>query len=170
MKIRGSFTSGSAAAAARFRGRYWLPRRTQHAGYVHQRRRAHLRAELSVLPPRGNLRADVAGDLQRRASLGRSIKERVARRDMPPWHLDKTVGIRQYKNDISLTDEEIATIVKWVDAARRRAIPPICPSRSRSRPKTPGTSAARSDWPPPTNSPCIQRARTGGSISIRQSL
>src|SRR5271168_2546563 len=39
----------------------------------------------------------------------RSIKERVARRDMPPWHLDKTVGIRHYKNDRSLSDEEIAT-------------------------------------------------------------
>ncbi len=45
----------------------------------------------------------------------KAIKERVVRRDMPPWHLDKTVGIRQYKNDISLTDQEIATIVKWVD-------------------------------------------------------
>jgi hypothetical protein len=45
----------------------------------------------------------------------RSIKERVVRRDMPPWHLDKTVGIRQYKNDRSLSDEEIATIARWVD-------------------------------------------------------
>ena len=45
----------------------------------------------------------------------RSIKERVARREMPPWHLDKTVGIRKYKNDISLSDDEIATVVKWVD-------------------------------------------------------
>ena len=45
----------------------------------------------------------------------RSIKERVVRREMPPWHLDKTVGIRKYKNDISLSDEEIASIVKWVD-------------------------------------------------------
>src|SRR5436309_2163452 len=35
---------------------------------------------------------------------------------MPPWHLDKTVGIRRYKNDISLTDREIDTIAKWVDA------------------------------------------------------
>ena len=35
----------------------------------------------------------------------RSIKERVVRRDMPPWHLDKTVGIRQYKNDRSLSDD-----------------------------------------------------------------
>src|SRR5437879_8717455 len=46
----------------------------------------------------------------------RAIKERVVRRDMPPWHLDKTVGIRQYKNDRSLSDAEIATIVQWVDA------------------------------------------------------
>jgi len=46
----------------------------------------------------------------------RAIKERVVRRDMPPWHLDKTVGIRKYKNDISLSDEEIATVVKWVDS------------------------------------------------------
>ena len=45
----------------------------------------------------------------------KSIRERVARRDMPPWHLDKSVGIRSYKNDISLTDEQIATVVKWVD-------------------------------------------------------
>ncbi len=46
----------------------------------------------------------------------KSIKERVATRDMPPWHLDKTVGIRKYKNDRSLNDSEIATIVKWVDS------------------------------------------------------
>jgi len=46
----------------------------------------------------------------------KSIRERVATRDMPPWHLDKTVGIRKYKNDRSLNDAEIATIVKWVDS------------------------------------------------------
>jgi hypothetical protein len=45
----------------------------------------------------------------------KSIKERVVRRDMPPWHLDKTVGIRQYKNDRSLSDDDIATIARWVD-------------------------------------------------------
>src|SRR5262250_2251691 len=33
----------------------------------------------------------------------RSIKQRVLTRDMPPWHLDKTVGIRKYKNDRSLS-------------------------------------------------------------------
>ena len=46
----------------------------------------------------------------------RSIRTRVQNREMPPWHLDKTVGIRKYKNDISLTDGEIATITKWIDS------------------------------------------------------
>jgi hypothetical protein len=45
----------------------------------------------------------------------KSIKERVATRNMPPWHLDKTMGIQQYSNDRSLSDKQIATIVKWVD-------------------------------------------------------
>jgi hypothetical protein len=45
----------------------------------------------------------------------RSIQLRVASREMPPWHLDKTVGIRQYKNDRSLSDDEIATVVRWAE-------------------------------------------------------
>src|SRR6187399_3064429 len=45
----------------------------------------------------------------------RAIKQRVSERQMPPWHLDRTVGIRKFKDDPSLTDEEIATIVAWVD-------------------------------------------------------
>ena len=46
----------------------------------------------------------------------RSIKARVVAREMPPWFLDKTIGIQEFINDISLTDEEIGTIVRWVDA------------------------------------------------------
>jgi hypothetical protein len=57
----------------------------------------------------------------------RSIKERVARREMPPWHLDKTVGIRKYKNDISLSDEEIAAVVKWVDSGAPQGDPADMP-------------------------------------------
>jgi hypothetical protein len=45
----------------------------------------------------------------------RSIRERVASRQMPPWHIDKSVGIQEFKNDMSLTDEQIDTIVSWVD-------------------------------------------------------
>ena len=46
----------------------------------------------------------------------RSIKARVAAREMPPWHIDRNIGIQQFKQDPSLTDEEIATIISWVDA------------------------------------------------------
>ena len=45
----------------------------------------------------------------------RRIKTKVSDRLMPPWHLDKTVGIQQFKNDRSLTDREVDTIVRWVD-------------------------------------------------------
>jgi len=46
---------------------------------------------------------------------GQRIKTRVTSRVMPPWHIDKTVGIREFKNDRSLTDEQIATLMRWVD-------------------------------------------------------
>jgi hypothetical protein len=45
----------------------------------------------------------------------RAIKERVVTQSMPPWHLDKTVGIQQFANDRSLSKGQIDTIAKWVD-------------------------------------------------------
>ena len=45
----------------------------------------------------------------------KSIKERVATHQMPPWHIDRSVGVQKFKNDISLNDEQVATIVRWVD-------------------------------------------------------
>ena len=57
----------------------------------------------------------------------RAIKERVLVRDMPPWHLDKTVGIRHYKNDRSLSDDEVATIARWVDTGAPQGNPADVP-------------------------------------------
>src|SRR5215471_8259798 len=49
----------------------------------------------------------------------RAIKERTALRDkrgvMPPWFIEKNIGIQHYKNDPSLSDLEIAKIAKWAD-------------------------------------------------------
>jgi hypothetical protein len=50
----------------------------------------------------------------------RSIKARVASREMPPWHLDKGVGIQKFINDRSLSDAQIDTIVRWIDAGAPR--------------------------------------------------
>ena len=56
------------------------------------------------------------------------IKQKVAARLMPPWHIDRTVGIQEFKNDRGLTDDQIETIVRWVDTGaplgNRRDLPP----------------------------------------------
>jgi hypothetical protein len=46
----------------------------------------------------------------------RSIRNKVVARDMPPWYIDRTVGIKKFSNDPSLTDEEVSVISRWVDA------------------------------------------------------
>jgi hypothetical protein len=46
----------------------------------------------------------------------RSIKQNVVTREMPPFYVDKNVGIHDFKNDVSLSEKEIALIAKWVDS------------------------------------------------------
>jgi len=45
----------------------------------------------------------------------RAVKNRVMNREMPPWYIDRRVGVQHFKNDESLTDSEIDTISRWVD-------------------------------------------------------
>jgi len=51
--------------------------------------------------------------------FSRRIKERTAIRDragaMPPWYVEKNIGIQHYKQDPSLNDEEVAMIAAWAD-------------------------------------------------------
>jgi mono/diheme cytochrome c family protein len=46
----------------------------------------------------------------------RGIRTRVEGRQMPPWSIDKTIGIQEFKNDRSLSEDQIATILKWIDS------------------------------------------------------
>ncbi len=57
----------------------------------------------------------------------RSIRERVAARQMPPWHLDRSVGVQKFKNDMSLTDDQVDTIVRWVDEGAPQGDPKDLP-------------------------------------------
>ena len=57
----------------------------------------------------------------------KSIKQRVAKREMPPWHADPKVGL-PYAGDVSLSDDEIETIVGWVDAGAPRGNPRDLPA------------------------------------------
>ena len=40
----------------------------------------------------------------------KSIKAKVIAREMPPWFIDKNVGVQHFDHDSSLTDQEIAPI------------------------------------------------------------
>jgi hypothetical protein len=58
----------------------------------------------------------------------RSIRARVESRNMPPWQIDKTVGVTKFKNDRSLTDDQLATILKWIDAGAPQGDPKDMPA------------------------------------------
>ena len=64
---------------------------------------------------------------------------------MPPWYIEKNIGIQQFKDDPSLSDEEIAKIAKWADSGAPRGNPPTCRRRSLRRTGEVGDRDARSD-------------------------
>jgi len=52
----------------------------------------------------------------------RAIKTRTGLRNapgsrgvMPPWFIEKNIGVQNFKEDISLSDEEVAKIARWAD-------------------------------------------------------
>jgi hypothetical protein len=61
----------------------------------------------------------------------RAIKTRTALGPragvMPPWFVEKNIGIQKFKDDPSLSDEEIARIGKWVDSGSPRGNPADMP-------------------------------------------
>ena len=57
----------------------------------------------------------------------RRIREQVSRRLMPPFHLDVGIGIQDIKDDWRLKEEDIETIVAWVDAGAPEGDPADLP-------------------------------------------
>lgn len=62
----------------------------------------------------------------------RAIKRRTAVGPragvMPPWYIEKDIGIQHFKNDPSLSDSEIAAIAKWADLGAPRGNPADMPA------------------------------------------
>ncbi|MBI3493480.1 MAG: hypothetical protein HY047_17120 [Acidobacteria bacterium] len=46
---------------------------------------------------------------------------------MPPWYVEKNIGIQQFHNDPSLSEDEIATLAKWADSGAPRGNPADLP-------------------------------------------
>jgi len=46
---------------------------------------------------------------------------------MPPWYIEKDIGIQEYKDDPSLSDVEVATIAKWADSGAPQGNPADLP-------------------------------------------
>jgi hypothetical protein len=46
---------------------------------------------------------------------------------MPPWYVEKNIGIQQFHNDPSLSEDEIALIAKWADSGAPRGNPADMP-------------------------------------------
>ena len=61
----------------------------------------------------------------------RAIKYRTGLRDtpgvMPPWYIEKDIGIQRFKDDPSLSDEEVALIARWADNGAPRGDPADLP-------------------------------------------
>jgi hypothetical protein len=77
----------------------------------------------------------------------KAIRERVITRNMPPWHIDKTVGIQSFQNDRSLNDDQINTIVRWVDSGSPMGDPKDLPA-PRHWPEDDGWVLAKQYGPP----------------------
>jgi mono/diheme cytochrome c family protein len=61
----------------------------------------------------------------------KAMKSRTAIRNrqgtMPPWYIEKDIGIQRYKNDVSLSEDEIAKIREWADNGAPRGNPSDAP-------------------------------------------
>ena len=62
--------------------------------------------------------------MKQRTALARSQYGRGA---MPPWYLEKNIGVQKMKDDISLSDEEIAMVATWADSGAPQGNPADMP-------------------------------------------
>ncbi len=46
---------------------------------------------------------------------------------MPPWYMEKNIGIQKYKDDPSLSAAEVAKVAKWADSGAPRGNPADMP-------------------------------------------
>ncbi len=55
-----------------------------------------------------------------------SIREKVSKRQMPPWFADPSLG--EFTNDARLSDKDIATLIAWADGGAKEGNPAETPA------------------------------------------
>jgi len=65
-----------------------------------------------------------AREIKRRTALRNTYGQRGV---MPPWFIEKNIGVQSFKEDISLSDEEVAKIAKWADGGAPEGNPADLP-------------------------------------------
>ena len=77
----------------------------------------------------------------------RAMKARTALRDkrgaMPPWYIEKNVGIQHFKDDFSLSEDDIARIAAWADNGAPQGNPADMPPPLTFADARPGASVRR---------------------------
>ena len=54
-----------------------------------------------------------AREMKRRTSLRDAYGQRGV---MPPWFVERNIGVQKFKEDFSLSEDDIAKIAKWADS------------------------------------------------------
>ena len=57
----------------------------------------------------------------------RAMKRATSAGEMPPWFIDRNIGIQKFKDDISLSEEEIGKIARWADSGAPQGNPADMP-------------------------------------------
>jgi hypothetical protein len=61
-------------------------------------------------------------------SYAQEMREYLSTRVMPPWHVDRTVGVKEFKNDRGLSEDQLNTMLRWIDGGmpfgKKEDLPP----------------------------------------------
>lgn len=58
----------------------------------------------------------------------RAIQTKTSKREMPPWFIEKNIGIQRFKDDTSLSDREIEIIARWAEGGAPQGNPADLPA------------------------------------------
>ena len=90
---------------------------------LHEAHRSHHPAVVRELSAAGGLAPMLLMTYAEVRPWARAIKQKTSTREMPPWFIEPDVGVQHFKNDPSLSADEIEMVAHWVDSGAARGNP-----------------------------------------------